>query len=54
MGDGVINIPQIRDWVEKAGYKGAIEVEIFSAENWWKRDGNEVLETILSRFANYV
>ena len=54
MGDGVIDIPQIRDWVEKAGYKGAIEVEIFSAENWWKRDGNEVLETILSRFANYV
>ena len=22
MGDGVIDIPQIRDWVEKAGYKG--------------------------------
>ena len=40
--------------MKKAGYKGPIEVEIFSAENWWKRDGNEVLETILSRFANYV
>ena len=54
MGDGVVDIPQIRNWVEKAGYKGPIEVEIFSAQNWWKRDGNEVLETILSRFANYV
>ena len=54
MGDGVIDIPQIQNWVEKAGYRGPIEVEIFSAQNWWKRDGNEVLETILSRFANYV
>ena len=30
MGDGCINVPQIRSWVEKAGFKGYNEVEIFS------------------------
>jgi hypothetical protein len=25
-------------------------VEIFSAENWWKRDGHEVLKTCVERF----
>jgi sugar phosphate isomerase/epimerase len=49
MGDGVIDIPRIRGWVEAAGYEGRHEVEIFSAENWWKRDPDEVLETCLER-----
>jgi sugar phosphate isomerase/epimerase len=31
MGDGVIDIPRIRSWVEHAGYAGFHEVEIFSA-----------------------
>ena len=39
MGDGVIDLPYIRGLVEKAGYTGCIEVEIFSAENWWKKAG---------------
>ncbi|MGE0717132.1 MAG: sugar phosphate isomerase/epimerase family protein [Alphaproteobacteria bacterium] len=43
MGDGVIDIPAIRAMVEKAGYDGLHEVEIFSAGNWWKRDPDEVL-----------
>lgn len=30
MGDGVIDIPAIRKMIEVAGYKGSIEVEIFS------------------------
>ena len=30
MGDGVIELPRIRGWVEAAGYPGLIEVEIFS------------------------
>src|SRR3546814_2073019 len=34
MGDGVIDIPTVRGWVEAAGYDGWHEVEIFSAENW--------------------
>ena len=43
MGDGVIDIPLIRSWVEAAGYRGFHEVEIFSANNWWRRDPDEVL-----------
>jgi sugar phosphate isomerase/epimerase len=34
MGDGCIDIPTIRDWVETAGFKGLNEVEIFSHEKW--------------------
>ena len=50
MGDGVIDLPRIRGWVEAAGYKGAVEVEIFSAANWWKRDPDEVLVVVKERY----
>ena len=43
MGDGVIDIPLIRSWVEAAGYRGMHEAEIFSKNNWWKREPDEVL-----------
>ena len=49
MGDGVIDIPLIRSWVEAAGYNGCYEVEIFSAANWWKRDADQVMETLKQR-----
>jgi sugar phosphate isomerase/epimerase len=49
MGDGVIDIPLIRSWMEDAGYRGAHEVEIFSAQDWWKRDPREVLLTCVRR-----
>lgn len=52
MGDGVIDIPLLRGWVEANGFKGLNEVEIFSAENWWKRDPDEVLATIIERGAS--
>ena len=32
MGDGVIDLPLIRGWMEAAGYRGLHEVEIFSAD----------------------
>jgi sugar phosphate isomerase/epimerase len=51
MGDGVIDLPLIREWMEAAGYRGMHEVEIFSALNWWKRDGDEVLLTCRHRHA---
>jgi sugar phosphate isomerase/epimerase len=51
MGDGVIDIPRIRSWVEKAGYRGMHEVEIFSRDNWWKRAPDEVLSTCRERHA---
>jgi len=49
MGDGVIDLPRIRGWMEAAGYRGLHEVEIFSAKNWWRRDPDEVLETVKQR-----
>jgi sugar phosphate isomerase/epimerase len=49
MGDGVIDIPRIRSWVEVQGYAGYSEVEIFSAANWWLRDHEEVLDTCIAR-----
>jgi len=49
MGDGVINIPLIRKWVENAGYAGFQEVEIFSERDWWRRDPDEVLRTCVER-----
>lgn len=50
MGDGVIDLKAIRAMIEQAGYHGPQEVEIFSAENWWKRPGDAVVETCLERF----
>ena len=54
MGDGVIDLPRMRSWVEAAGYAGYSEVEIFSAENWWKRDGGEVLDVCIDRHRSAV
>ncbi len=49
MGDGIIDLPQLRGWVEDAGFAGYSEVEIFSRANWWQRDGGEVLDTCIER-----
>lgn len=51
MGDGVIDLPGIRKMIEDAGFFGPQEVEIFSQNNWWKRDGDEVLSIIKERVA---
>jgi sugar phosphate isomerase/epimerase len=50
MGDGVIDLPAIRRMVEAGGFSGPQEVEIFSAENWWRKPGDEVLATCVERF----
>lgn len=50
MGDGVIDLRGIRAAIEAAGFKGPQEVEIFSAETWWKRPGDEVLRTCVERY----
>ena len=49
MGDGVIDLPRIRGWMEAAGYDGMHEVEIFSAADWWKRDPDEVMRILKGR-----
>jgi sugar phosphate isomerase/epimerase len=54
MGDGVIDLPRIRGWVEAQGFAGYSEVEIFSAANWWQRDRAEVLDTCIQRHRSAV
>jgi sugar phosphate isomerase/epimerase len=54
MGDGIIDIPRIRGWVEAQGFAGFSEVEIFSSGNWWQRDGGEVLDTCIARHRDAV
>jgi sugar phosphate isomerase/epimerase len=54
MGDGVIDIRYIRGMVEAAGYDGLIEVEIFSAADWWRRDPDEVLRIMAERYRTVV
>ena len=54
MGDGVIDIPAIRKAVEQVGYGGLIEVEIFSAQNWWKRPVAEILKVCIERLTTSV
>jgi sugar phosphate isomerase/epimerase len=49
MGDGVIDIPRIRGWIEAQGFAGFSEVEIFSSGNWWQRPHEEVLDTCIER-----
>jgi sugar phosphate isomerase/epimerase len=49
MGDGVIDIPRIRGWVEAQGFAGYSEVEIFSSLDWWQRDAAETLATCIAR-----
>jgi sugar phosphate isomerase/epimerase len=52
MGDGVIDLKAIRSAVESAGYQGPVEVEIFSADNWWKRDLADTLRVCRERIVS--
>jgi sugar phosphate isomerase/epimerase len=49
MGDGVIDLKAMRAMIETAGYTGAVETEIFSAANWWKRPMHETLAVCRER-----
>lgn len=53
MGDGVIEIRRLRQAVDAAGYRGAIEVEIFN-EQLWAMDGTALLALICDRFRQWV
>ncbi len=52
MGDGCINVPQIRGWVEEAGFRGYNEVEIFS-NKYWAINQNDYLEKIKNAYLNF-
>ena len=51
MGEGCIPVKQIREWVEKAGFKGYNEVEVFS-ERLWAHDQKLYLEDIKKSYLN--
>ena len=37
--------------MDEAGFTGFHEVELFSANTWWKRDPDEVIEICKQRYA---
>lgn len=51
MGDGCINIQEIRGWVEDTGFNGYNEVEIFS-NKYWEIDQNKFLQKIKNAYLN--
>jgi sugar phosphate isomerase/epimerase len=53
MGEGCIPVRKIRSWVEKTGFSGFIEVEIFS-DIYWKQDQAEFLGKIIESYKKYV
>jgi sugar phosphate isomerase/epimerase len=53
MGDGVIEIRRLREAVEKAGYTGPIEVEIFN-DSLWAKATNEIVGLVADRFQQFV
>ena len=52
MGEGCINIPQIRGWVEQTGFDGFHEVEIFS-EKYWQSDQVEFIKNIIEAYNKF-
>jgi len=52
MGEGCINIREIRGWVESTGFEGFNEVEIFSHE-WWATDQAQFVEKIKKAYLEY-
>lgn len=51
MGEGCINIKEIRNWVEAAGFNGFNEVEIFS-NLYWQEDQGLFLKKITEAYLN--
>jgi sugar phosphate isomerase/epimerase len=51
MGDGVIELRRIRGEIERAGYRGPIEVEIFN-EGLWEKSLDEIVKQTVERFVS--
>jgi sugar phosphate isomerase/epimerase len=52
MGDGCINVPGIRGWVEDAGFNGYNEVEIFS-DKYWETNQIKYLDKIKNAYLKF-
>jgi sugar phosphate isomerase/epimerase len=53
MGEGCIDVPLIRKWVDEAGFEGYHEVEIFS-NKFWKDDQSDFLKKIITAYRTKV
>ncbi|MET9699397.1 sugar phosphate isomerase/epimerase family protein [Streptomyces sp. NPDC006529] len=53
LGDGSIDLRSFRELTDAAGYRGAVEVEIFQP-GLWARDGAEVLREVIERYRAHV
>jgi sugar phosphate isomerase/epimerase len=53
MGDGVIELRRLREAVERAGYKGPIEVEIFN-QALWELPVDNIVGQVAERFSEFV
>jgi sugar phosphate isomerase/epimerase len=51
IGDGVIDLKRMHREVLEAGWRGVVEVEIFSALDWDLRPMEETLDVLCARFA---
>ncbi|HVX51585.1 MAG TPA: sugar phosphate isomerase/epimerase family protein [Chitinophagaceae bacterium] len=52
MGEGCINIQQIRGWVESAGFNGFNEVEIFSS-HYWQQPQQQFLQQVINAYLHH-
>ena len=53
MGEGCIDLRAMRDLVEDAGFKGDIEVEVFS-HRYWAMDQNDYLTRIIAAYQEHM
>lgn len=54
VGDGVVEIPRVRAWLDDIGYQGPFELEIFSELDWWTRPPDETVRIGIERCAPYI
>lgn len=52
-GEGCIDVPRFRRAVERAGFAGLIEVEVFSTRHW-SSDQSRYLEKIIQAYRDFV
>jgi sugar phosphate isomerase/epimerase len=52
MGEGCIPIPRIRGWVERAGFAGFVEVEVFSTRHW-STNQDRFLEKVIEAYRDH-
>ena len=47
-GEGQIDLLYWRKMVEQAGYRGPVEIEVFSQNRWWKRPPESMIKAIIT------